>query len=202
MSGAKGSGKALDAAKNQYRDLELQIEACTDALSQIRQRVKDSLPDYFRQKIASLEKQYEKASNSRNDLEMEWLECCAKAALLHEKLHGTGFVHLGSGEMRPETPRPGFKFQTLGDDKQAAFLELVRRLRAEGDSQESIHRKLDRITTELEKVEKILASGDFEAETDRILGGHNSVEPEPESEPAPRQTTEHTVDYDKLKVEY
>lgn len=202
MAGAKGGSKALETAKETYRDVELQIAACTDALQQIRQRIVDAMPAHLQQRRADLEEQHRELSNQQDQLRREWLSVCAQAAVLAEKLRGQNFVHLRSGEMREGIPEPGLQFPALAHDEQLLYIEQIRKARETNADGGNFRAEMDQVSKELDRLERAEA----ETEAARLIDSYRPAEPAPESLEHPPtgrpQHPVHVIDYDKRVSEY
>ncbi|MFW5931437.1 MAG: hypothetical protein ACOCQI_06740 [Desulfosalsimonas sp.] len=183
MGSKKGAAAKLDKAKAAHQEIELQVEACRDAMNKIRERIQAVLPDHFRQQIAALKKQHSEVSRKRDKIREEWLTVCAQAAVINEQICGSGVIHLGSGDMKQTTPEPGFSYAALAHDNQLFYLEKVREFRSKVDPGESLNTQLNRISSEIDKLEKIIEQGDFAAEAEKVLDGYRPKSSESKPEP-------------------
>ena len=201
MSGSKGADAKLKKAKETYLDLELQCDACADAMGQIRARLVDAMPDHLQAKLEDAKARFDKELQAYNELNRQYLELMAKAGVVWEQMKGRKVKNLMNGEQRVYVPEP-VKVSMLSASDFSFYSQAVDEQRKESGNpgRHSSQSKIDSLRSEISSLNKDLKSGNFEDQADHLLGIFRKPESPAVVEPDGPQAPVHEIDWDKIPV--
>ncbi len=188
MAGAtQDVSKALKSAKIELEDVMLQAEACRDAQTKLKERLGTKILQEKQERVAEIEKEWNRLETERVALFREFLRQAAKAAVLLEQASSREpYVH--GTEIRFRTPVPKIDFDLLDQQEAIFYREEVAQARKGATPMPGIRDRQHDLSEERYRVEKSIEGYDSEKAVREALKATGSKQfPDPVPE-APRMT--------------
>jgi hypothetical protein len=172
----KGPEKEFQQARSEMTNLEIVLEACTNGVSALRERIIQKMPDEARKRLSTNEKRFQKLSDEEDRLFDVFLVCMAKTVVAWEKIYGVKKSYDShKGELRDDFPNvPELKYSSLGmnDDRVKRYLDEISKERARANGYQAIKDRKENLLSENDNLNQIIDSYKPDAEIEKLLTKH------------------------------
>jgi len=201
----KKQSKKIQSVKEEMDNINIRIEGCKFGQQQIKNRIAERLHVEAKQRLEEIEQELSEISGEKRQINQEFLNFAAKAAVLREKLKGITLTHDCKGNYQPCVPSLEVRISLMDQNDGEFYSKCVEHYRREigvGDFSQTLRGRESILSDERERLEKLLQSGPEGAAQDlldKLCPPRQEPEPQaPPDEPESRKTSEFTIDYDKI----
>ena len=192
-------------AKNKLDGISGKLEAVQFGREQLKTRIGERLRVEAQERLEEIEQELSEISGEKRQINQEFLNFAAKAAVLREKLKGITLTHDCKGNYQPCVPSLEVRISLMDQNDGEFYSKCVEHYRREigvGDFSQTLRGRESILSDERERLEKLLQSGPEGAAQDlldKLCPPRQEPEPQaPPDEPESRKTSEFTIDYDKI----